>query len=191
MENGGAGWRNWNLARWNEVLVDRVFTKRSETSSEIVRLDATPQLLISVVEVAAHDDQTVRDCFLNSFPKTRSGFAELFDFASQTRNWRHKDRGLPFFAQLYLTILVASADEETFTIGNFRDRLQKILGLDLAVGQTLNYLPKFWKAAARWTRETDRENVRRLVLPAPERNEVIIGHSKLLAFPSFSDQTKL
>jgi hypothetical protein len=191
MENGGAGWRSWNLARWNEVLVDRVFTKRSETSSEIVRLDATPQLLISVVEVAAHDDQTVRDCFLNSFPKTRSGFAELFDFASQTRNWRHKDGGLPFFAQLYLTILVASADEETFTIGNFRDRLQKILGLDLAVGHTLHDLPKFWKAAARWTRETGRENIRRLVLPAPERNEVIIGHSKLLAFPSFSDQTKL
>src|SRR5260370_496794 len=113
MENGGAGWRNWNLDHWNEVLVDRVFTTQYETSSEIVRLDATPQLLISVVEGAAHDEQTVRDCFLNSFPKSRSEFAKLFDFASQTRNWRHKDSCLPFFAQLYLTILVASADEET------------------------------------------------------------------------------
>ena len=183
-------WRQWTLRRWNDALVDIVFARRPDTPPEIVHIDATNRLLLEVTKSDPKDASDARQFFLNSFPRVRSDFSLLFDTSVQTRNWSAKDADLPFFAQLYLTILVASADQETFEIGNFRDRLQALLGFDLSVGRRLNDLPNLWKAAARWTEDTRRLNVRHLILPSPE-SEVIIGHSKRLAFPGFSDQTKL
>ena len=183
-------WHLWDLSRWNDALVDIVFIKRPDSSSEILRIDATTKLLVSAVKAHAEDADAVRQCFLRSFPKTSAVLSTLFDASRQTGKWSSKDFNLPFFAQLYLTILVASADEETFSIGNFRNRLQKVLGLSFDIGHMLGGLPGLWKAAARWTRDTRRERVRRLIFPDPE-NEVIIGHSKRLAFPGFNDQNKL
>jgi hypothetical protein len=183
-------WYHWTLKRWNDVLVDLVFGKRTDASSEIVRIDATNRLLVAAANGNPENADAIRQSFLDSFPSTRSGLATLFDASTQTRKWYPEDIDLPFFAQLYLTILVASADEETFTIGNFRNRFQVLLGVDVSVGHLLHDLPKLWKGAALWTRDTRREDVRRLILPSPE-HEVIIGHSKRLAFPGFEDQTKL
>jgi hypothetical protein len=183
-------WQRWTRRQWNDALVGVVFGKRPETPPEILRIDATNRFLFAAANAAPEDGTIARKLFLETFPSTRTEFSRLFDTTIQFRTWRSTDLELPFFAQLFLTILVASADEDTFEIGNFRTRLQLLLGFDVSVGHMLNNLPKLWKAAARWTRDTRRENVRRLVLPAPE-NEVIIGHSKRLAFPAFSDQTKL
>jgi hypothetical protein len=185
-----AAWPSWNLASWNDALVNGVFIKRPDLPAQVIRIDATSRLLVAAANGKSLEADEIHKSFIGCFPRSRSAFGRLFDVSSQTRHWRPSDVELPFFAQLYLTVLVASADEETFEIGNFRNRLQVLLGFDVPIGHMLNGLPQLWKRAERWSSETSRANVRRLILPDPE-NEVIIGHSKRLAFPGFNDQKKL
>src|SRR5450830_342764 len=84
-------WSHWKLSQWNDALVDAVFTKRSDTSFEIVRIDATNRLLVSAVAGSPNSAEEIRQTFLNSFPKTRSPLSRLFDAPSQTRNWHYHE----------------------------------------------------------------------------------------------------
>ena len=114
----------------------------------------------------------------------------FFRSSHQLEPWKPSAPDLPFFAQLYLSVMVAGADETTHDIGNFRARLAKMLDAPEAAHLQLDGLPVLWRAAAQWTHKTARRSTRRLVLPHPG-HETLIGYSKRLAFPGFRDQKRL
>ena len=131
----------------------------------------------------------------------RSAFFELFNAAvalgaallnvtpTDTELDMPSSERLPFFLELYLSLVVAAADERTSAIGNYRRRLAASIGVGEAA--LLHHdLPKLWELAAEWTNRTSLRNVARLVLPDPG-GERIIGVSKRLSFPNFADQQRL
>ncbi|MEA1053131.1 hypothetical protein U5801_25470, partial [Lamprobacter modestohalophilus] len=124
-------------------------------------------------------------------PKTPEGVRRLFD-ASALGSWSPSHPSLPFYAQLHLTIMAASADEELHGEGDFRRRLAQMLGLPIVDYLQGRHLPQLWEKARRWSerRAEKGDAVRRLVLPDPG-NQTIIGYSKRLAFPGFLDQNQL
>ena len=133
-----------------------------------------------------------RESFLTAMPHDEAGVRGLFDQAV-LRRWSPLAADLPFYAQLHLTILAASADESLHEEGNFRRRLAQMLGLPIEGDYvSRGSLPALWESARRWSnqRAERQHDTRRLVLPDPGA-ETIIGHSKRLAFPGFRDQNRL
>jgi hypothetical protein len=112
-----SGWSTWSVRGWNDALVNSVFIKRPDLPSEIVRVDATSRLLVAAANGNPTDADEIRQAFLSSFPTSRPAFSRLFDIAAQTRHWRPTDPELPFFAQLYLTVLVTTASARTRAVG--------------------------------------------------------------------------
>lgn len=185
-------WQNWSLSQWNDALVHAAFSAAPGVPPEITRFDATPRFLAQAVGAAEDDATDVRRAFLKRFPRQAGAVRRLFDHRAQTRNWSPASAKLPFFAQLYLSLIVASADEDTFDEGNFRRRLVRLL--NLTDGDYLSPdLARLWREVMRWSVSQihSGRTVRRLVLPTDVGRETIIGYPKRLAFPSFRDETKL
>jgi hypothetical protein len=178
-----------DLPCWNRLLVDAIFHNQFHLSREIRRIDATDAFL---AEVGGFDNGALaRASFLRAMPHTESGVRSLFGFGAMHR-WTPENDDLPFYAQLHLTVLAASADESLQDEGNFRIRLAQMLGLEPKDYVSSGCLPALWKNAQRWSilRADGMGDTRRLILPDPG-NETIIGFSKRLAFPGFHDQNRL
>ncbi len=179
-----------DIREWNCRLNGLVFHDRVDLSPEIRRIDATNRFLAAAGGFEHGSD--ARRSFLEAMPRTESGVRGLFE-DSVMRQWTSSADDLPFYAQLHLTILAASADESLQDQGNFRVRLGRMLGLDPKKDYVSSgCLPALWENAQRWSlnRSERRCDTRRLILPDPGV-ETIIGYSKRLAFPGFRDQNHL
>jgi len=178
-------WRSRD--EWNDGLLEAVFAPREDVGP-IYRIDATDSFLATASGLPA---ASARARFVGCFQGRPLDAKQLFDAERWLRSWT-SDSNPAFFAQLYLTLIVASADEETYREGNFRRRLSQILGLPDEYDAVGSGLPVLWRALAVWSekRSVTSGTVRRLILP-DAGSEVIIGYSKRLAFPAFRDQTKL
>lgn len=186
MEN----WRHWARSEWNDALVSAVFTARDNLATPITRIDTTSKFLRNVAGDPSADPKEIRSHFVNLFKGNVWEVRRQFDYRRQTYLWFPFLSELPFFAQLYLTLLVSSADEGTHDIGDFRRRFVKLLGLPSDSSWPLGGIPELWRAAESWSRQTIRKDTRQLILPDPGI-ETIIGYSKRLAFPSYRDQVQL
>lgn len=183
-----SGWPGWHRARWNDALVDAVFRSGSKTAI-IRRIDATQAFLARAVGASEDEADAVRNAFFALFRSGARTARSLFDVSRLTDDWSTTDPRLPFFLELYLSLIVASADERTAEIGNYRQRLSELTGV--GAGALLGHdLPRLWKYAAEWSERTLAPGISRLVLPEPGA-EAIIGISKRLAFPTFADQQRL
>jgi hypothetical protein len=183
-----SGWRTWRRVRWNDALVDAVFRRGSKTAI-IRRIDATQAFLARVVGAEEDKADAVREAFFKLFQAYPGTARSLFDASVRTAGWSATDPRLPFFLELYLSLVVASADERTAEIGNYRRRLTELTGI--GAGALVRHdLPQLWKRAAEWSERTQAPGIARLVLPEPGA-EAIIGISKRLAFPTFADQQRL
>lgn len=179
----------YDLHDWNSRLVEAVFFDRITASPEIRRIDATDSFL---AHAGGFDDvPAARKSFLDAMPHTECGVRLLFD-PSVMDNWTPADDDLPFYAQLHLTILAASAEESLQDVGEFRVRLAQMLGLELKDYVSRKSLPALWQYAQLWSANRAKRlgDTRQLILPEPG-NETIIGYSKRLAFPGFRDQNHL
>jgi hypothetical protein len=183
-------WRDWNRTDWNDALVEATFQQSAHSSPAIRRIDSTSQYLARVVNASAKDSESVRQAFVSCFKGPTYEIKRLFDYTRQTHRWTPKSKKLPFFAQLYLSVLVASADATTYEMGNFRERLTASLGLTRDPLFYLGDLAALWEAAALWTKRSESTGLRLLQLPDP-RHETIIGYAKGLAFPAYRDQLRL
>lgn len=145
-----------------------------------------------VADAPADRCADIRNAFISCFPDDESDVRRLFDPAIVPSGKVRANDDPNFFAQLYLSCIVASATEETFDEGQFRERLAELLGLEgehdyLSRGG----LPFLWECLEDWSERAARTRpIRRLVLPDPG-HETIIGYSKRLAFPSYRDQIRL
>jgi hypothetical protein len=178
----------WRRDRWNDALVDAVFRRGSETAI-VRRIDATQAFLARAVGACEDEADAVRSAFFALF-RSRAGTARsLFGASRLTAGWRATDPRLPFFLELYLSLVVAAADERTAEIGNYRRRLAELTGI--GAGALLGReLPRLWHRAAEWSERTQTPGIARLVLPEPGA-EAIIGIPKRLAFPAYADQQRL
>lgn len=186
--SGDADWSTWTRRRWNHALVDAVFSAQEGGPQTITRIDATSTFLARVAGASPSDKERARESFIRSFRS--SSARDLFERSDPLSQWSPSHPDLPFFAQLYLSVMVAGADEDTHEIGQFRKRLAAMLEEPEAANLPLGHLRVLWEAAARWTQKTVRPGVRRLELP-DHGHEKLIGYSKRLAFPAFKDQNTL
>ncbi len=185
----GAPVGQFDLADWNRTLVRAVFFDRIDSSPFITRIDATDNFLAQASGIESPAE--ARKSFLAAMPHWEYRVRRLFDSSVMYR-WSTSSDDLPFYAQLHLTILAASAEESLQHEGNFRVRLAQMLDLQDGDYVSRGCLPALWENARQWSinRSEKRGDTRRLVLPDPG-NETIIGYSKRLAFPGFRDQNRL
>ncbi len=184
----GARWRSWSKVEWNDALVDAVFRRRP-AGTIIRRIDTTQSWMARIAGANEAQGDAVRAAFLSMFQGFRLSARALFSPARLTRGWAPDSTQLPFFAELYLSLIVASADERTADLGRYRERLAELTGI--GAGALVGHeLPRLWQKAALWSTSTNAVDVARLVLPSPG-NEAIIGIAKRLAFPGYLDQQRL
>jgi hypothetical protein len=179
-----------DAAEWNRRLVDTFFSAIS-TQTPVRIITATDRQLATVLGLPADSETAARRSFVRAVRAVPYGVRKNFDYDFQIRLWQKQGGSPTFFSQLYLSLLAASATEDTHDEGDFRRRY--CLLLNLAPGDYVsNGLPKLWEAFARWSEEESRsgKRIRRLVLPDPGY-ERIIGYSKRLAFPGFRDLSRL
>lgn len=179
-----------DIREWNCRLVGALFHERLDVSPEIRRIDATDGFLAAAGGFT--DAASARRSFLAAMPHTEDGVRALFN-VDILDSWTIYDEELPFYSQLHLTILAASADETLHEEGNFRRRLAQMLDLHQDKDFVSNgCLPLLWQKVERWSalRAARHQDTRQLVLPDP-KGETLIGYSKRLAFPSFRDQNRL
>jgi len=177
-----------DIDEWNRRLVKAVFHDRVDLAPEIRRISATDSFLAEAGGFVSGAD--ARRSFIAAMPHTEYGMRSLFSW-SVANGWSIDHDDLPFYAQLHLSILAASADETSKDEGNFRLRLSRLLGLGY-YNWSMGDLPWLWERASEWSvkRAIREGDTRILVLPNPGR-EKIIGFSKRLAFPGYLDQKHL
>jgi hypothetical protein len=175
---------------WNRILLDAVFSaERGSGTVRIIR--ATDSFLATSATQPASARQAIREQFIDSLRCTPRAARVLFDHDVQMRRWAATPGPPPFFVQLYLSLLVASATEATHDEGDFRRRFSGMLRLP--PGDYIDRgLSDLWRELERWTLMENRAGrpIRQLTLPDPG-HQTIIGYSKRLAFPGFSDFGRL
>ncbi|EAM9379997.1 hypothetical protein DAE38_23505, partial [Salmonella enterica] len=175
------------LEEWNAELVKIVFFESSHTGSTLSRIDATGRVFEQLAGPRSKED--AKRSFLASFGKKASKIQDALRDESRL-DILAQIKGYPtYFAILYLTLLAASADDETHDEGNFRVRFSVLLGFDKKKEFVFTELPDLWKRLERWS--SRKQNCTRLVLPEPSKHERLIGYSKRIAFPSYKDEVFL
>lgn len=185
-------WKLWRLSEWNAALLKAVFFDPMMARRRLQRVTASERFLAKVVGAQDGEHNEVKSYFLKAFGTTALEVKRRFEWTSDSD--RSLREGIPnFFGALYLTLLAGSADEETITTGNFRERFA-ILMKDVRFPDTYHFndLPKMWAALAQWSQahSITGADCRELVLPHPQHDK-LIGYSKRLAFPRYKDEKAL
>ncbi|MEH0832600.1 hypothetical protein [Pectobacterium cacticida] len=175
------------LEQWNAELVKIVFLESSHTGSTLSRIDTTGRIFEQLAGPRSKED--AKRSFLASFGKEASKIQAALKDESRL-DILAQLKGYPtYFAILYLTLLAASADDDTHDEGNFRVRFSVLLGFDKKKEFIFTELPNLWERLERWS--SRKQNCTRLVLPEPSKNERLIGYSKRIAFPCYKDEVFL
>ncbi|WP_332815976.1 hypothetical protein [Ramlibacter sp.] len=185
-------WQTWSLEQWNEALLRAVFLDPSRVGSTISRIDANARFLARCTGDAGCRDVDARKAFIASFGSTPSSLRARFHLSSIITAASRKRSIPPIFAALYLSLLAASADDNTYTEGDFRRRFAELVSPIEPGNMGFEDLPAMWKRLREWsvTRAKSRGDCAVLVLPDP-KHETRIGHSKRIAFPTYKDELEL
>ncbi len=180
-----SSWRNWTLPQWSQAFFHHFFEYGDE-DTPVTRLVITDATWSAVTGDTSIPPAQMQQAFLDQFPRTRRDL----DCHLSNRACR-----LPlhdFFPYLILTCLVAAASEDDAEAGQFPIRLYELLGMEGDSPLPFDGLGRIWKKLKDLLTEKRHQGCpcRELVLPNPG-NEVRIGYSKRLAFPSRKDQEKL
>ncbi|KAA1181279.1 hypothetical protein [Photorhabdus heterorhabditis] len=176
-----------SLEEWNVALVKSFFLKSSHAGLTLSRIDTTGRIFEQLAGSRTKED--AKQSFLDAFGKDASRIQKYLYGKSQL-DILAKNKGYPTcFAILYLTLLAASADDDTHEEGDFRVRFSVLLGFDKGKKFNFEKLPKLWERIEKWSYE--KQNCSRFILPVPSKNEPLIGYSKRIAFPSYKDEVFL
>jgi len=185
-------WQSWTLSDWNTALVEAVFFAPGRVDRQITRIQASEKFLAQCTGDDSCDAEDAQRAFIASFGSTSASILRHFKWQQPIISRTAKHTIPEVFAALYLTLLAASADEETYTEGNFRNRFVELLKPVDVASPTFSDLPQLWFHVAAWSRLRAKQHgdCRVLCLPDPG-NESLIGHSKRLAFPAYRDEVNL
>jgi hypothetical protein len=184
-------WKGWRLDDWNRALVQHIFFDEDRLTIPITRITASDRFLAecageTVTGAEAHA------AFLRVCGNSASDIRSLYEWSPKYKVLIQRNDIPSFMPALYLSLLAASADINTFDKGQYRDRFSELLK-PLNVGSLgFEDLPKFWRLARDWSVDRNQRlgDCRILRLPDP-LNEKRIGHSKRLVFPGYRDEKQL
>lgn len=179
-----------SLSQWNFALVTALFLRPDRARTTLSRIDVTGRML---VELSGGQDRiSAKQSFLKAFGNDPRHIKEQFTLSPRIAVLTKRDGIPPNFAALYLSLLAASADDDTFREGNFRMRFAALLEIDDLETFTFVDLPALWKQFSLWSksRAASVGDCAVLILPDPQ-HETRIGHAKRLAFPSYKDEIHL
>ncbi len=186
-------WQSWKLSDWNAALVKAVFLDSARLDMPVTRIQASGKFLAECAGEGSDDATGAMQSFISSFGKDEAKIRGQFLWSKSLEKKFSAD-GLPsIFAALYLSLLAASADENTFDEGNFRARFKELLHPVQIRTISFECLPNLWTYMSNWTRTRAKRlnDCRQLILPAASDYERLIGYSKRLAFPAYRDEVKL
>lgn len=184
-------WKDWKLNDWNHALVQKIFFDEERLAIPITRINASDRFLADCVGDSASGAEA-QAAFIKAFGENVSLIKRHYVGSPKYKVLIQRHDIPTFFPALYLTLLAASADNNTFEYGQLRDRFSELLK-PLDVGSLgFTDLPKFWRLAADWSKDRHQRlgDCRVLQLPDP-LHERLIGYSKRLAFPSYKDERLL
>ena len=181
-----------NLLTWNTALFNAVFSPSVARSGAVRRINVTDAFIASAIGCAAEDGAAAREALVGTIRRAYPWGRDLFSLYPNLRGWDPTATIPPFFANLYVSLLVASATEDTWQEGNFRRRLAAVLKQPESRDLVDPGLPRLWETLRKWltTPSAKLQGYRELELP-PLGAEVIIGYSKQLAFPGHRDSNRL
>lgn len=176
-----------SLSQWNSALVTALFLRPDRARTTLSRIDATGRVLEELSE--GQDRESAKRSFIKAFGSDLETIKKHFTQSPRIAILTRRDGIPPNFAALYLSLLAATADNDTFQVGNFRMRFAALLEIDELESFHFQDLPALWKQFALWSRSraASTGDCAVLVLPDPQ-HETRIGHAKRLAFPSFRDE---
>ncbi|PJG62229.1 hypothetical protein CV016_13435 [Yersinia kristensenii] len=174
------------LDEWNAALVKAIFFDPSCVGLTLSRIDATGRIFDKLK--GSRSKREAKNSFLKAFGNSSDEIQNHFRDELRIDILAGINGVPPHFAVLYLTLLAASADDDTHDEGDFRVRFSLLLGLDKDKKFIFSELPKMWERLERWSH--NKKECARLLLPDPQR-ERLIGYSKRLSFPSYKDDLLL
>lgn len=182
-------WKQWSLKEWNEALVLEVFLAHERAESTVSRIDASGRFLAKCTKDNDCNAEEARQLFINTFGTTATSVRAKFRWTWSYKSTTAPDKIPSCFAPLYLTLLAASADNETAGVGDFRKRFSEIVKVTNGLSVDFVNLPLMWNAVQAWAdiRHKTIGDCALLVLPDPKR-EKLIGYSKRIAFPVYRDE---
>ena len=186
------GWQSWTLSDWNKALVEAVFFDRELLDQRITRIQASGEFLAECTGDRSCNAEAAQQAFISSFGTYSAAILQHFNWSRSIPARTSRSQRPEVFAALYLTLLAASADEDTYSEGNFRNRFVELLKPASVAAPTFSHLPQLWKHVEAWSRSRAKQHgdCRVLCLPDPG-HESRIGHSKRLAFPAYRDEIHL
>ena len=179
-----------SLSQWNIALVAAFFLRPDRARTTLSRIDATGRVL---EQLSGGQDRIVaKQSFLKAFGNDVQTIKSQFTLSPRIAVLTKRDGIPPNFAALYLSLLAASADNDTFQVGRFRMRFAALLEIAELENFDFADLPALWTQFALWSkrRAALTGDCAVLVLPNPQ-HETRIGHAKRLAFPSYRDEIYL
>ncbi|CNJ89414.1 Uncharacterised protein [Yersinia intermedia] len=174
------------LDEWNTALVRAIFFDPSCIGSTLSRIDATGRIFDKLKGTRSKEE--AKGSFLNAFGTSAEKIQNYFRDELRLDILAARNGVPPYFAILYLTLLAASANDDTYDEGDFRVRFSLLLGFDKDKKFIFSELPKMWERLERWSH--NKKECAHLILPDPHR-ETLIGYSKRLSFPSYKDDLLL
>lgn len=174
------------LEEWNTALVKAIFFDPSCAGSTLSRIDVTGRIFDKLK--GSRSKREAKNSFLKAFGNSADEIQNHFRDELRIDILAGINGIPPHFAVLYLTLLAASADDDTHDEGDFRVRFSLLLGFDKDKKFNFSELPKMWERLERWSH--NKKECARLLLPDPQR-ERLIGYSKRLSFPSYKDDLLL
>lgn len=184
-------WQEWRLEDWNRVLIQHIFFDEDRLTVPITRITASDRFLAECVGEMATDAEA-RASFIKACGNNAGDIRSLYEWSPKYKVLIQRNDIPSFMPALYLSLLAASADINTFDKGQYRDRFSEIVK-PLDVGSLgFEDLPKFWKLARDWSVDRNQRlgDCRILRLPDP-LSEKRIGYSKRLVFPGYRDEKQL
>ena len=185
-------WQSWTLTDWNKALIENVFFDPAHLNREITRIQASDKFLAQCTGDASCDAKAAQRAFTASFGSTSAAIGRRFKWTGATVTQTARYDCPQVFAALYFTLLAASADEDTYEVGDFRERFVELMKPVSVASPLLGDLPQLWLHVASWSRSRAKRHgdCRVLILPDPG-SENRIGYSKRLAFPAYRDEVNL
>lgn len=182
-------WKQWSLKEWNEALVREVFLSHDRVETTVSRIDASGRFLAKCTKDQLCKPDEARQIFINAFGTTASSIRAKFRRYDISKPNSSPNKTPSCFAALYLTLLAASADNETAGVGDFRNRFSEIVKVTQGLSVDFGNLPLMWTSVRNWTefRHNIIGDCALLILPNPKR-EKLIGYSKRIAFPAYKDE---
>lgn len=185
-------WQSWTLSDWNKALVEAVFFDRDRLDREITRIQASKEFLAHCTGDPSCHPKAAQRAFTASLGSTSAGIGRHFKWNASIVNDTVQSTRPQVFAALYFTLLAASADEDTYAVGDFRERFVELLKPASVAWPMFEGLSRLWEHVAEWSRSRAKHDGDCRVLSLPEPgNDNRIGYSKRLAFPAYRDEIQL